>query len=177
MSRTARDTPIYQGLFLMALGLYASAPQAKRESEVTQAPAVEAPQERTQESPLGHLFKELKGIPVFEGGVQGVTLELHEGQIVINLESDELYRKGAIEVEAVWHATLDQIGSEIYSQLDPRFELEITGFGSEAEERARWILKYFRSQFQSGSTTRVRLFALESGPGQRIRFRIIEKAH
>jgi hypothetical protein len=180
MGRKVNQTAIYQGLFLLAFGLYANATRSPRKE------AVAAPESRprvdiekrseSQNDPLQDLYGELERIPVFQGKIEGVGLKISGDSILIEIQSDELYRPGGVEVEPVWHSSLIQIGQELYSELDPSLALEITGFGPLGESRAKWLSEYFKSQFQRPKVFSVRLFVVdEQMIPERIRLRVIQK--
>ena len=180
MGRKGNRTVIYQGLFLMAFGLYANATRSPGNK------AVPAPESRprdtlekraaSQDEPLQELYDDLQRIPVFQGKIEGVELEVSGDSILIEIRSEELYRPASVEVEPVWHSTLIQIGQELYSELDPGLALEITGFGPLGESRAKWLSEYFKSQFQRPKVSSVRLFVVdEQLTPDRIRLRVVRK--
>jgi hypothetical protein len=179
MGRKVNRSAVYQGLFLLAFGLYAN---ATRSSKIQAVPAPESrpviPIERRSDSndPLQDLYEELERIPVFQGKIEGVELKFSGDSILIEIQNDELYRPDSIEVEPVWHSSLIQIGQELYSELESGLSLEITGFGPLGEGRAKWLSEYFKSQFQRPKVSSVRLFVVdEQSLPERIRLRVVRK--
>ena len=181
MGRKVNRSAVYQGLFLLAFGLYANATRSPR-NEAVPAPESRpgAPIEKrsqSQDDPLQDLYEELERIPVFQGKIEGVELKFSGDSILIEIQNDELYRPDSIEVEPVWHSSLIQIGQELYSELEAGLSLEITGFGPLGESRAKWLSEYFKSQFQRPKVSSVRLFVVdEQRLPERIRLRVVRKS-
>ncbi|MBU6153549.1 MAG: hypothetical protein KGP28_04535 [Bdellovibrionales bacterium] len=179
MGRKVRSSSLYQGLFLLAFGLYAnSARSPEKQSATLGTPDSETPRKgASRNDALEELYSRLEAIPVFQGRVDGVELKLMDSAIFIELQSADLYRPGSEEIEAAWHSSMVQIGHEVYSRLDPSLELEITGFGSLGEGRAKWLKAYFQNQFQGTKSGAVKLLVVDGvEASDRIRLRIARKS-
>ncbi|NDG85253.1 MAG: hypothetical protein EBX52_09500 [Proteobacteria bacterium] len=165
-----RGAILYQGLFLIALALYADARlhPVIPAGEGTVHPVPEAKQDESAERlplALDLLKQELEQMPVFKAKIPGVRFEARPDQIRIEFEGRDLYRENAVEVDAIWHKALEQIGIAVYGHLDPELTLEITGFGTPAEGqapgqgelRARWMEQFFEARFGGTGKAHVKL--------------------
>ncbi len=177
MGHKVRGVAVYQGLFLMVFGLYASKVPVSSILKVSAPPSqVLQSGETPIMDPILKVNQELEKIPVFQGKIEGVELKASGRSLQIEIRSEDLYRPGAIEIEPVWHSSLIQIGQEVYSELDPVLQLEITGFGALGESRAKWLSGYFKNQFQGRKNTLIRLFVVDGETGtDRIRLRVSYK--
>jgi hypothetical protein len=191
-----RSTVIYQGLFLIALALYA---EASRRHRSTSGDPVLAHSKEAQTIASGDsagsrpvvpidlemLHRELQFIPVFRAGIPGVRLGASADRIEIVFESDELYSLNGIELQKVWLDSLEQIGEVVYLRLEPTLELEIIGFEDPdgpvtpglGVRRAEFILGFFQNRLQEQRARRVRV----SGGGkprqnQRIELRVVRRS-
>jgi|GEM_PF-3094706 len=166
-----RSAALYQGLFLIALALYADAKlhpavPAGEGAALRPAPS-SAGEESAERLPLALdlLKQELEQMPVFKAKIPGIRFEARREQVQIEFESRDLYRENAVDVDAIWHKALEQIGIAVYGHLDPALTLEITGYGSpgegrepgQGELRARWMEQFFEARFGGTGKARVKL--------------------
>ena len=183
MERNVKSGVIYQGLFLIAFALYAEGQRRVFRSEVQtndSIPVGVKTESRTHRPFLAKLEEDLRLIPVFQGKLEGFTLEVLDQGVLMTLESDELFRAHAISVDSSWFSTLEQIGAKVYSNPDPDalLEIEVSGEAGSPEKdlglkRAGWIQAYFQSHFQEKKERAVRLRQGDLVPrGNRICFRI-----
>ncbi len=174
MSRRSGSPGIYQGLFLLSFGLYASVGTSPEIP--TQEPGSLSSPEEIRGDPLTGLYLRLRKVPVFQGKVEGVELGRREDSLLIELQASDLYGVDSEEIETAWHSTLIQIGHEVYSRLDPGLVLEITGFGPLGESRAKWLSGFFRNEFQGSKSAAIRLFVVDDTENSgRIRMRVLKK--
>ncbi len=150
-----KSAVVYQGLFLIAFGLYVQERLSKRPEK---AGAVVKAGARTESAPrqdetglvsLVQVYRDFQSIPAVRASLSGLKLSQNSSEVSLVLESDELYRTHAVEVEPVWHSTLDEIGTRIYSKLGSDFEMRIEVDGDRSSERAGWVLGYFENHFQA----------------------------
>jgi hypothetical protein len=156
MKAIGKQTAIYQGLFLIALGLYAQErnsahPVLIQKETIPSLAAADIPS-----SPeLDAIYKKIKISPVFARPIDGLTLSKSARTIRIDLQSDEIYKSGEIAVEETWLPVLDQIGSAIFTGMELKADVMFVGTAQEEKDafmtsgaRGEWLLHYFNRKYQ-----------------------------
>ena len=156
-----KNTAVYQGLFLMAIGLYAEERSQKHEKTIiVQKESTPAVAEVTPELPsapeLDSIYKKLKIAPVFRTAIDGVTLSKSPRTLRIRMKSEELYREGEIAMEETWLSVLDQIGNALFETGEPKADLTFASNASSTEknslliasQRGDWVLRYLNRKYR-----------------------------
>jgi hypothetical protein len=174
MDRYLKNTALYQGLFLLAFGLYASERLQARESIVLKKTEAEIVSLSTEPGlrAIEILYRDLKSTPLFQTPIDGLRLKQTGSRISIILQSDELYSGENIAIEETWHPVLDRIAESVFPKLGEGFQVRIQGFkelGDEsggvsafrqesayalATSRAEWLIHYFETKVQTRSKMR-----------------------
>jgi hypothetical protein len=156
MKVAGKQTAIYQGLFLIALGLYAQERNSAHPILIQKETTPSLAAADIPSSPeLDAIYKKIKISPVFSSPIDGVTLSKTARAIRIDLQSEEIYKSGEIAVEETWLPVLDQIGSAIFSGGDLKADVIFAGTAQEEKDafmtsgaRGEWLLHYFNRKYQ-----------------------------
>ena len=156
MKALSKQTVVYQGLFLIALGLYAQERNSAHPFLIQKETAPSLVAADIPSSPeLDTIYKRLKNSPVFSTPIDGLTLTKNVRTIRIDLQSEEIYRSGEIAVEETWLPVLDQIGNALFEGGEPKADLLFAGNSQEEKDafttsstRAEWLLHYFNRKYQ-----------------------------
>ncbi len=174
MDRQLKSTALYQGLFLLAFGLYA---HERFQAQGSVAPKkVDAEVISPSSEPGLHaielLYRDLKNTPAFQTPIDGLRLKQTGSRISIILQSDELYSGEGVAIEETWHPVLDRIAESVFPKLGDAFQVRIQGFKEVGDEsggvsafkqesayalatsRAEWLIQYFETKFQTRSKMR-----------------------
>jgi len=186
-----KAVPVYQGLAVVALGLFASRLQVP--SADTPVAPVPTPAPRLEvESPhvLQSLYKHLQDSEWFRTKVDGVRLSRTPNRVVISIENDELYEGQSASISAGWLPLIDGLAETLLPELGSSLQVRIEGFKEDrdesqgvsvftqmgdyrlATERASWLVDYLERNFPAFRRLKVRLGAGVASSAERIEVHI-----
>jgi hypothetical protein len=149
-----KQTTLYQGLFLIAFALYANE-RNQAHPILIQKIADTTPVEISLPAEVDSLYQKLKASPLFATPIDGVTLIKGKQDVRVQLKSDELYRNDEIAMEETWLPVLDQVGTLLFQEGEPKCALTFSSNSSVdhdefsiSSQRAEWVLHYLNRKFQ-----------------------------
>ncbi len=182
---------VYQGLAVLALGLFASRLQVPVKDVTTTPSATLLPRVEV-ESPhaLQVLHKHLQESEWFRTKVDGVRLWRTAHRIVISIESDELYEGQSSSISEGWLPLIDGLAETLLPELGPSLQVRIEGFKEDrdesqgvsvftqlgdyrlATERASWLVDHLERNFPGFRRLKIRLGAGVAASAERVEIHI-----
>jgi hypothetical protein len=187
MGRLLKHSVIFQGLFLMAFGLFAS---ERMRAKTPSATVKMAESSESNPNPDAHaldvLYRMLLKSEAFRTPVSGLRIRLAPGKVVISLQNEELYSGDSVALDETVQPVLDRIASSLLPLLAPEFQVRVQAFIEGATEehgvsafkqetayslatkRAEWLLHYLETRHQSRAKGRFWIGAGVAGTNKRI---------
>ena len=190
LSRGGRIS-VYQGLAVVALGLFASRVEAPLSgASAAPSPTPVPTQEAMSPHALQILHKRLQESEWFRTKVDGVRLSRTPHRVIISIENDELYEGQSASISQVWLPLIDGLAGTLLPELGPSLQVRIEGFKEDrdetqgvsvftqmgdyrlATERASWFVDYLERNFPGFRRLKVRLGAGIASSAERIEIHI-----
>ena len=185
------SSTVYAGLFVLALGLYASrltSPGSEKAPVETPLQTMKAPQGSS--FPLQALYRRLQEGDVFRQRIDGFRIARTDHRIVLSFEGDELYSGDSVSVTEAWMPVIESVMRELIPELSPAFEVRVEGFKEESDEsqgksvftqlgdyrlatdRASWFVDYLERTYPESKRLGIRLGAGIAATAKRIEISI-----
>ncbi len=182
---------VYQGLAIVALGLFASRVHAPVvSSEVSPSPIPVPSTEIDQPHALQILYKRLQDSEWFKVKADGVRLWRTSHRVVISIESDELYDDQSASISETWVPLIDALARILIPELGPSLQVRIEGFKEDhdeaqgvsvftqmgdyrlATERASWLVDHLERNFPESRRLKMRIGAGVAASAERVELHI-----
>lgn len=129
MERRLNQSTIYQGLFVVALALFAHERLQLKTVVATTQPAELSDDTMLRSKPLYRVYTKLRVDPLFSTQIDGVELEYQNNRVTIVVENEEIYRNQEALIEKTWTPFFEKVTSALEDLLKSgEFEIKIVGF-------------------------------------------------
>jgi flagellar motor protein MotB len=182
---------VYQGLAVLALGLFASRtqiPLAEKAAvpEPTPSPVIDSGGPHV----LQGLYKRLQDNEWFKARVEGVRLWRTPHRVVISIENDGLYEDQSTTVSESWMPLIDGLARVLLPELGTSLQVRIEGFVEDrdeaqgvsvftqlsdyrlATERASWLVDHLERNFPESRKLKIRIGAGVASSAERVEIHV-----